>query len=192
MKLSFFFLLFQSSRSALPSRQSPADSERKGQEKEVQSLDGQSLQPHPPSKPSDLSILRVQKKRIRMISKGKQKPITMAENSDSGHVDPSIRSTDSGFQPASSEAASVTNRSAFTVDESFPPKDTTAHTGTNTHAIEEQPYTVLSSIDSHLDQEEHFALDALQTKRLNDNDKRDQVDYTDRLSGADMIGCRKL
>ena len=107
----------------------------------------------------------------------------MTEKSGSGHVDPSVTSSDSGFQPASSEAASVTYRSECTVDESFPPKDTAAHTGTKQH------YTVLSSVDSHLDQEEHFALDALQTKRPDDG--RHQVDNTDGLSGAerDLIGC---
>ncbi len=136
--------MFQSNRSALSSRLSSADSARSV--REITQVDGQSFQPRPPSKPADPAVLRVQKKRVRMVSGGTKKPEAMSPVSKTV---PSSTSVDSVFQTGFSEAIS---------DES------TAYSVETGHADSSLKTEQQASIEDYLDQDEHLALSVLKYK----------------------------
>lgn len=87
------FYLQSSSRSAPSSRESTAGGGR--------GVVGEGLQPRPPSKPADPTLLRVQKQRVRIISGGKRKPDTSSRVSKT-------ESVDSGLQTATSLSSVAT------------------------------------------------------------------------------------
>ncbi len=138
-------LLFQSSRSALSSRLSSADSARSV--REITQVDGQSFQPRPPSKPADPAVLRVQKKRVRIVSGGTKKPEAMSPVSKT--VPNSTSSVDSVFQTGVSEA--ISNKS-------------TAYSVETVHADSSLKTEQQASIEDYLDQDEHLALSVLKYK----------------------------
>ena len=135
-------------------------------------VDGQSFQPRPPSKPADPAMLRVQKKRVRMISGGKKKPEAMLQVSKTV---PSSTSVDSGFQTGVSET--ISSKSTAYSD-----SVKTGHTGSSL-TTEQQ------SIEDYLDQDVHLALDVLKYK---DNAQDNYMDNTsskaNQISGLNASG----
>ncbi len=118
---------------------------------EITLVDGQRLQPRPPSKPADPTVLRVQKNRVRIISGGKKKPDS-SSRVITAHLSQTIATTSKSADNALQTGTSDTNLStAVTVEAEHAAYDTSRS----------EPEV---SVKHHLHEDEHLALDVLKYK----------------------------
>ena len=161
------------------SRQSAVDNIWTERGEEISLIDGQGLQPRPPSKPADPRVMRIQKKRVRVISGGKQKAMQATRSSTAPQtvessatsVNDSVQDTDSvdsGFRTntvTSDHSIHNVVEDTKIISDSYPPTIQPDNTGVQVKSLD-----LAAEDDNELSKwnglahDEQLALDVLKYK----------------------------